>query len=282
MKKINCEKKRNHPFLACWAQEFKVLGDIWSTELRVLKHTQSEFKMKEPAMIEQIFMTVFQFFRCFSLSNLKCILRDDKDRSTFIEFYVLVWFGFLILLLNFIAGIVLLVGLLIGFCLQLPKYFMVLIVLLLVLFIVGIDLWHPWYFIVGIVIYRLIDLFSTQLGIIFIDRLKKGGIRSLNRSLLLLGINYFEIIVGFAIMYLATRSVGYSNCNNIITTPTDALYFSAVTITSLGCCDMKPLSPWGMGLAALEPILGLIIIVLVIEAFFTFYGSTINSLQRNS
>ena len=274
MKKINREKKRNY---ACWAQEFNDIKDIWSTKIRVPKNIRSEFKMKESAYIVKIFMTILQFFRFFSLSKLKCILRDDKDifRSTFIESYVLVWFGFLILLLNlytlcplwcFIAGIVLFIGLLIfRFCLQRHKYFIVLIVLLFGLFILGIDLWHPWYFIVGIVIYRLIDFFSTQLGIIFIDRLKNGGIRSLNRSLLLLGINYFEIIVGFAIMYLATRSLGYSNCNNIITTPTDALYFSAVTITTLGCCDMKPISPWGMGLAALEPILGLIIIALVLH-----------------
>jgi len=235
MKKINREKKRNH---ACWAQEFNYIKDIWSTKIRDPKNIRSEFKMKESAYIVKIFMTVLQFFRFFSLSKLKCILHDDKDtfRSTFVEFYVLVWFGFLILLLNLYA------------------------------------LCPLWYFIVGIVIYRLIDIFSTQLGIIFIDRLKNGDIRSLNRSFLLLGINYFEIIVGFAIMYLATRSIGYSNCSNIITTPIDALYFSAVTITTLGCCDMKPIPPWGMGLAALEPILGLIIIVLVIGAFFTFYA----------
>jgi hypothetical protein len=232
-----------------WKIELKLILKIWSVKYPVLQAIQSEFPGKSLSFLEKIFLTTLQIFRCISMSNFKFFREDKKEkRFNFIEIYVLAWFFGFLSLLNCPPS-----------WLSHPVWFFV---------------FRPplWIFIVFIVVYRLSDILSAQLGIIFIDRLKNGGIRSLNRSLLLLGINYFEIIVGFAIMYLATRSLGYSNCNNIITTPTDALYFSAVTITTLGCCDMKPISPWGMGLAALEPILGLIIIVLVIGAFFTFYA----------
>jgi uncharacterized membrane protein YidH (DUF202 family) len=87
---------------------------------------------------------------------------------------------------------------------------------------------------------------------------------------LLLGCNYFEIIVGFAIIYLVTGTIRYYNCNNLITNPFEALYYSAVTITGVGASNMVPISLGGI-LTATESILGLIFIVLVIGAFFTFY-----------
>lgn len=81
--------------------------------------------------------------------------------------------------------------------------------------------------------------------------------------------NYCEIIIGFAILYLATYSIGYSTSNKIITTPIEALYFSTVTITTLGYGDMMPISPFGQKLALLEPLLGFISVVLVIGVFLT-------------
>ena len=81
--------------------------------------------------------------------------------------------------------------------------------------------------------------------------------------------NYCEIIIGFAVLYLATYSIGYSNSNKIITTPIEALYFSTVTITTLGYGDMIPISPLGQKLALLEPLLGFILVVLVIGVFLT-------------
>jgi len=81
--------------------------------------------------------------------------------------------------------------------------------------------------------------------------------------------NYCEIIIGFAILYLATYSIGYSNSNRVITRPVEALYFSTVTITTLGYGDMRPMSPFGQKLALLEPLLGFILVILVIGVFLT-------------
>ena len=132
--------------------------------------------------------------------------------------------------------------------------------------------WWSTHFIYLIIGGRLADILSANLGIIFIDRYKNGGIRSINRSLLLIGINYFEIIVLFAIMYLASQSIGYSSCSNIITNPTEAFFYSMSIITTLGCSDMRPVSLIGTKLVGLESILGVILIVIVIGAFFTFYS----------
>lgn len=229
-------KKRIYTLGACWTQEFKVLGDIWSKKVRVLKHIRSEFKMKESPSIVRLFMTFLQLFRCFSLSNFKYLCYKKETQHTFIDTYVLIWLGVFC-----------------GLLYWLPSW------LSLWVFILHLPLCAV---IVG---YRLLDIYSLHLGSIFIDRLRRVDILSPRRSLILLGINYLEIILAFAIMYLATNSIGYSDGNNLITTRTEAFYFSAVTITTLGCGNMVAKSSLGMGLVVLESILGLTIIALVLH-----------------
>jgi hypothetical protein len=244
MKKKNVSPKRIFPDFRHQLETFR---DIRSRKYPFLRQTVfiGDTKHSLPWLVWK-FLIFVQSFRCISLSNFIRSKNDVKgEQYTKIEIYVLSWF---------IVSLILLCG--VGRHMKASNSLPLIISIL----------------IVGIVGYRLADILSAQLGIIFIDRHKNGGICSLDRSLLLLGINYFEIIVGFAIMYLATSSIGYSNCSNILMTPTKALYFSAVTMTTLGCSDMKPASSCGMTLVALEPILGLILIVLVIGAFFTFYA----------
>lgn len=134
-------------------------------------------------------------------------------------------------------------------------------------------LWHPLTsttFLLVIVTYRIIDGLNYRLSIVFVDRYKRDwGLRSLNRSLILLLFNFFEIIIEFAILYLATDSIVYSTSKEIITTPLEALYFSTITITTSGYGDMMPISSLGQKLALLEPLLGLILIILVIGVFLT-------------
>jgi len=83
-------------------------------------------------------------------------------------------------------------------------------------------------------------------------------------------INYFTVVIGFAIFYLATQSIGNSNEGTAITKPIEALYFSVVTITTLGYGDMKPISMWEQRLALLEPLLGLVMVILILGVFLTW------------
>lgn len=267
-----------------WREQFQWIEKIWSETIFVPRANRSMFGVKQPEGLEKIFLIILQFFRCLSLRNV-IYSADKKKWNSYTEIYVIAWLGFLILLLIFypvspifysIVAIILVLVPLIFFVFAFSSLILYRIVaiflLLLLLIIVNCQWLNTFWLILLIVGYQLVDILSANLGIIFIDRYKNGSIRSLNRSLLLIGINYFEVIVAFAILYLATSSIGYTNCNNILTSPIDALYFSAVTITSLGCYDLMPISSWGKVLVALEPIIGLILIVIVIGAFFTFYS----------
>lgn len=185
------------------------------------------------SILERTFMTVLIFTRSLSLVHIKGFFSEYKVRSEISEFYVLAWFIALLWLL-----------------------------------------WHPLNsttFLLVIVTYRIIDGLNYRLSIVFVDRYKRDwGLRSLNRSLILFLFNFFEIIIEFAILYLATDSIAYSSSSKeIITTPLEALYFSTITITTLGYGDMTPISSLGQKLALLEPLLGLTLIILVIGVFLT-------------
>jgi voltage-gated potassium channel Kch len=122
------------------------------------------------------------------------------------------------------------------------------------------------------VIYRLIDGFNYRLCIIFVDRYHpQWGLRSLNRSLLLLLLNYAEIIIGFSVLFLATGSIGKLDpemaTEITLSSRLDAIYFSVVTITTLGYGDFHPISPLGRLLALAETAMGILLLVLVLGTF---------------
>lgn len=114
--------------------------------------------------------------------------------------------------------------------------------------------------------YRLIEGFNYRLCIIFVDRYhSEWSLRSLNRSLILLLINYCEMAVGFAILYLYTNSVLLDK--GLITDPWNAVYFSIVTITTLGDGRFVPASTMGEFLVCAEAIMGLVFLALVVSMF---------------
>jgi hypothetical protein len=106
---------------------------------------------------------------------------------------------------------------------------------------------------------------NYPLCIIFIDRYKLWWKpQSYNRLLILLFVNYLQIVAGFAYLYLHTAKVVRSGCSNAITSAGDALYFSVVTITTLGFGDMTPFSSWAKFLVTAEVLTGLVFLVLVV------------------
>lgn len=209
----------------------------WSKEYKLIFNIWAENFPKKPikpslSILEKIYMTLLVFIRSLSFVHVGGFFKSYKISSQISEFYVLFWFSVLILLL-----------------------------------------WHPLasplllYFIVG---YRLIDGLNYRLCIVFVDRYQRGwGLRSLNRSLILLMLNFFEIILGFANLYLATKSIGYSNSTEVLTKPIEALYFSVVTITTLGFGDIEPILRIGQKLVILEVLSGFILVILIIGVFLT-------------
>lgn len=172
-------------------------------------------------------MSVLVLVRTLSLSQLKGLAAEKETRTQVSELYVLVWFGLLILLLLF----------------PFTSIFYALVIA-----------------------YRLVEGFNYRLCIIFVDRYGEDwSLRSLNRSLILLLINLFEIIVGFAALYRWAGSIKSSD--GVIADAGNAVYFSIVTITTLGYGDFTPVDALSKFLVSAETIMGIVFIVLVLSTF---------------
>ena len=191
-------------------------------------------KRRSLLIIERIFILLFVLFRLISIGYIINCFFKKSIKPWITDCYVVFFFIFFIALLFY---------------------------------------WHPyipfiWLF--WIVIYRIVEQINYLFCIVFVDRYRlRWHLRSLNRSLLTLILNYFQVIIGFAIIYLASSSIGYSKCNNLVHSPKEAFYFSMGTITTLVYDDVIPIAPISQQLAVWEPFLGFIILVFMIGIFLT-------------
>lgn len=221
----------------------------YSEQKKIIKYVRlgklpNNYKMVKLFPIEKLFMIIFLSIRFISFGYL---YRSYKNEPKVVDYYVLVSF----IVFSFILFI-------------LPTNLSIIFLILIIVF----------------VIYRIVEGINYLLCIIFVDRYKLDWRpHSFNRSILLLMMNYIEIIIGFAILYLVSSSIGYSKYK-IISDPIEALYFSAVTITTLGYGDIKPISQCGQKLALMEPLLGFLLIVLVLGMFFLEAGKSNNKRKK--
>ena len=91
---------------------------------------------------------------------------------------------------------------------------------------------------------------------------------SSGRTLILTLINYVEITVCFAILYLSTGSV----CQSGVTQPLDAvgqwqagLYFSFITSATVGYGDFLPCGAWGQRIAIIQSFATLVLAAVVLS-----------------
>lgn len=194
--------------------------------------------------LEKTVMSFLVFIRFFSLSNIKYLEpQTETERQTQIaEIYVVGSFVFLIVVLF---------------------------------------LQPPWKLAPWLIVYRLIDGFNYQLCVLFVDRYSsEGRPRFSNGSLILLLIYYFELIVGFAGLFLYTGSVSSKQC--VVSNSWDALYFSILTITTLGDEEFKVISGLGRVLVSAETILSVLFLVLVVSTFIDTKRSSRNTKAARS
>lgn len=109
------------------------------------------------------------------------------------------------------------------------------------------------YFIFETILYNLSTVFASE------NFLKPN---SYKRKIILLFINYIEIVLAFAIIYFAGHHLN-ANC----ITYSDSIYFSFVTSATIGYGDIFPISPFGKNLVALQSIIFLIFIVILLGFF---------------
>ncbi len=183
------------------------------------------------SVLEKFLMSLFILIRYLSLGQIKRLVKDKEKRTQCSEIYVLLRLGALAILVSF------------------PSNSLIYAV---------------------VVVYLLIEVFNYPLYLIFVEAYgKEWCLRSPNRSLMLLFINYIEMIIGFAALYLYTGAIGDTS-KMPINKPLDAVYFSSVTITTLGYGDFTPMNEIGKILISVEAIAGLIFIVLVVAIFVSW------------
>jgi hypothetical protein len=122
--------------------------------------------------------------------------------------------------------------------------------------------WQSYHFVIWIMIYVLLETVLYIPTLIFAsDMFSKP--RSYKRSMLLLFLNYIEIIFSFGVLY---------SCGNYLNKPFihwfDAIYFSTINSASIGYGDYFPVTTIGKVFATAQAFLFLFFVVLFLN-FFT-------------
>jgi hypothetical protein len=118
---------------------------------------------------------------------------------------------------------------------------------------------HRSWIAVGFVIYFVLDILHNLAGGVFV-----WGRYSIypSRSLLFSAVNYFEVTIAFAIFYL------YWDCLDVKPLyPTQALYFSLVTATTVGFGDIKPANLVGQTIVITQLSVFVFIVLFVLTTF---------------
>lgn len=123
--------------------------------------------------------------------------------------------------------------------------------------------WQHYNFLVWIMVYVLLETVLYIPTLIFASDLFSKP-RSYKRSILLLFLNYLEIVFAFAVLY---------SCGNYLNKPFDnwfdAIYFSIITYSSIGYGDFFPVTTFGKVLISAQALLFLFFVVLFLNFFST-------------
>jgi len=130
-------------------------------------------------------------------------------------------------------------------------------------FLILMNHWQDHTIIIALMIYVLIETVLYIPTLIFASDLISRP-RSYKRSILLLFLNYLEIIFAYAVLY---------SCGNYLNKPfadnLDAIYFSIITSSSIGFGDFHPITPIGKILVSTQALLFLFFVVLFLNFFST-------------
>jgi hypothetical protein len=109
----------------------------------------------------------------------------------------------------------------------------------------------------------LVDLFTYLLGLLFLSRFYTS-VASVRRSLLLLGVNFLEFILGFAVLYAHFKVIVSSN-GSVENAPGALAFFSLVTASTVGYGDMIPQAGIGRTVVSVQICAGLIFLSVFIS-----------------
>lgn len=187
--------------------------------------------------VERALYTPVVLCRYCSLCNLRYLLKTPAARRSFMDAYVM-------------AGVLLMIGLLFT---APPSHRL-----------------YAW-----IALYEITDIVTYRLYFICIKSQEDPWTPdTLRRSALLATINLFEVVVAFGILYLHFGTVVLSSQGGkALTSGISALYFSAVTILTIGYGDFIPADDRTRCLVIMEALSGLLFLAFLLPALVSILSS---------
>lgn len=121
--------------------------------------------------------------------------------------------------------------------------------------------WQDHFILIYIMVYVLLETVLYIPTLIFASDLFSRP-RSYKRSMLLLFLNYLEIVMAFAVLYMLGN-----NMNKPFEHWFDAIYFSIVCSNSIGFGDFYPITTYGKVLVSLQSMFFLSFVILFLNFF---------------
>lgn len=140
-------------------------------------------------------------------------------------------------------------------------------------------------------LYRVFGILIYQINVLLFGlyrKREKGNIhtvrytvRSFRRMVLLLLLNYIEILFWFALFF---RNWSFLFCSRYVSLDSfwGALYFSLVTMSTLGYGDISPKETWGLIFIIMQNSVGIFMALLILTRFISLLPrpETLDNLER--
>ena len=136
----------------------------------------------------------------------------------------------------------------------------------------------PCVFVLGFMIYggiRLLEVVVYQVKVVLFDPYRQPrstpdyAVRGYRRLVLLALHNYFEAVVWFAGAYATFRHL-FGDKAAVLSTPIGAVYYSMVTMTTLGYGEITPANDSGRALVVVHLFVAVLITLIILARFLAF------------
>lgn len=122
---------------------------------------------------------------------------------------------------------------------------------------------------------RIFEILVYQVNVLFFDlfestqELNEYALGGYRRIIILSLHNYFEIVFWFTSFYLYLKAF-FLDPHEVLKNWAGSLYYSVVTITTLGYGEVTPNNDWTRLLVALQTAIGVFMVIVIIARFISF------------
>jgi hypothetical protein len=126
--------------------------------------------------------------------------------------------------------------------------------------------------------YRIIDIVNYRVFFLLVksqDRPWSADV--LRRSLVIAVVNFYEVVTGFAVLYLACRCIAQpASSPQYLSDPLSAFYYSLVTMATVGYGDFVPTSGLGKFLVICQITTTIVFVLFLLPALVSVFSSSLN------